>query len=137
MAALVVVDGAGKTLLLPPPKKRGKTTAEPDDVPTLVSRMWHFPTVSVRPESAEIELRKFAENSFPCKKKIDAELAALKAVEHAVTYRAVRVLPFLAVVKKLPSFAGAKVLRLEKVSEMAISNLTRKVALAAEKRFQR
>ncbi len=46
LAAAVFTDGKGQTLLLPPPKST-RENASADHVPTLVSRMWHFPTFSV------------------------------------------------------------------------------------------
>src|ERR1700686_494274 len=52
LAAAVFVDEKGQTLLLPPPKNT-KENASADHVPTLVSRMWHFPTLSVNSQPAE------------------------------------------------------------------------------------
>src|SRR5712671_373761 len=51
LAAAVFADRKGQTLLLPPPKDT-KEKASANHVPTLVSRMWHFPTVSVTSEPA-------------------------------------------------------------------------------------
>src|SRR5260370_12482647 len=49
VAAAVFLDGNGQTLLLPPPKNTSeKATA--DHVPSLVSKMWHFPTLSASGE---------------------------------------------------------------------------------------
>src|SRR5258708_21522350 len=49
LAAAVFVDGKEKTLLLPPPKSTTEK-ASADHVPTLLSKMCHFPTVSVAGE---------------------------------------------------------------------------------------
>jgi len=136
LAALVVLDEKGKTLLLPPPKTL-RSPGAADDVPALVSRMWHFPTISARRETAAMELQKFARKWVFSGRKTGAEFVMLQAVRHAVTYRAVTVLPFLARVERLPKVAGAKMLTLEDLSEVAISNLTRKVGRAAEKRISR
>jgi A/G-specific adenine glycosylase len=134
LAALVLVDARGKTLLLPPPQKREQAGAgEAADVPTLVSRMWHFPTIPVRREAAKVELRKFAQTSIFRGGKCGSEWQALKPVRHAVTFRAITIYPFLARAAGLPRIAGTKILPLEEVSELAISSLTRKVARAAEK----
>jgi len=133
LAALVLLDAGGKTLLLPPPKARARS-GEAQDVTTLVSGMWHFPTVSVHGGAAADELKKFAAKSVFARRKFAAELEALPKVRHAVTYRAVTVLPFRATVRKLPEVAGAKALRLADLSSVHISNLTRKVAAAAEQR---
>ena len=51
LAAAVFSDKKGQTLLLPPPKNSTEK-ASADHVPTLVSRMWHFPTVSVHEDPA-------------------------------------------------------------------------------------
>src|SRR5438046_2235227 len=46
LAAAVFVNGKRETVLLPPPKNT-KEKISADHVPALVSRMWHFPTISV------------------------------------------------------------------------------------------
>ena len=130
LASLVLLDARGKTLLLAPPKSSRKSAAA-DDVHTLVSRMWHFPTIAVREEQAAEALRKFAKLSLFRGRRLRAELFPLKQVRHAVTYRSITLLPFRAAVKKLPRISAAKVIPLADLSTMAISNLTRKVAHAA------
>ena len=130
LASLVLIDPHGKTLLLPPPKSIRKSAA-PDDIPTLVSRMWHFPTVSVQQGQAATALTKFANESLFGGRKLQMELAPLKKVRHAVTYRSITVLPFRLRLKKLPRVSGAKAFPLADLSSVAISNLTRKVARAA------
>jgi A/G-specific adenine glycosylase len=129
LAALVLLDRKGRALLLPPPRGARKT-AEADDVPTLVSRMWHFPTVAVNGHSAATELKKFAAKAVFAGRKFTENLEPLPKVRHTVTYRAVTVLPFRACVEKLPNVAGTKALRLDELSSVYISNLTRKVAAA-------
>ncbi|HEV3420839.1 MAG TPA: A/G-specific adenine glycosylase [Candidatus Acidoferrum sp.] len=130
LASLVLVDPRGKTLLLAPPKSTGKSAA-PDDVHTLVSRMWHFPTVAVQQGRAVTELKKFSEESFFDGQSLRTELCPLKKVRHAVTYRSITIFSFRAEVEKLPRVSGAKALPLADLSAVAISNLTRKVARAA------
>jgi len=130
LASLVLLDAQGKTLLLAPPKSARKSKA-PDDVHTLVSRMWHFPTVAAAQGQAAAALTKFAEKTLFGGRKFRMELFALKRVRHAVTYRSITIFPFRANVKKLPRASGAKALPLEDLSMVAISNLTRKVARAA------
>jgi A/G-specific adenine glycosylase len=130
LASLVLMDPRGKTLLLAPPKPAGKSTAA-DDVHTLVSRMWHFPTIAVQPGRAATELKKFAENSLLGGRHIRAELFPLKKVRHTVTYRSITIFPFRVEVEKLPRVSMAKALPLADLSSVAISNLTRKVACAA------
>ena len=130
LASLVLVDPRGKTLLMAPPKSTRKSAA-PDDVHTLVSRMWHFPTVAVQPGQAAAALKKFAQESLFGARKSQMELEPLKKVRHAVTYRSITVLPFRLEMEKLPKVSGAKAFPLTDLSSVAISNLTRKVARAA------
>jgi A/G-specific adenine glycosylase len=130
LASLVLVDPRGKTLLLAPPKSTGKS-AEPDDVPALVSRMWHFPTISVQNSQAAAALAKFAQESLFGGRKFPMELGPLKKVRHAVTYRSITVLPFRLKLQKFPKVSGARAFPLADLSAVAISNLTRKVARAA------
>jgi A/G-specific adenine glycosylase len=129
LAALVLLDASGKTLLLPPPKKIKQNKAA-GDVAALLSKMWHFPTIAVRRNAPE-ELVAYAEETLFGRRKFRGVLLPLKKVRHAVTYRSITVLAFLTEVKKLPRVAGAEILELEKVSDLAVSNLTRKVARAA------
>ena len=136
LAALVLQDPQGRTLLLPPPKAAGKS-AQADDVPTLVSRMWHFPTVAVNSGAAAPELKKFAAKSVFAGRKANVQLEPLPRVRHAVTYRAITMLPFRACAEELPKVPGAKALRLDDLSSVHISNLTRKVAAAASKKSKR
>jgi A/G-specific adenine glycosylase len=130
LASLVLVDPRGKTLLLAPPKSTKKSAA-PDDVHTLVSRMWHFPTIAVQSDKTAAALTEFAQASLFGGRKFQTELAPLKKVRHAVTYRAITVLPFRLEMKKLPKVSGAKAFPLADLSAVAISNLTRKIARAA------
>jgi len=130
LASLVLVDLRGMTLLLAPPKSRRKSLA-PDDVHTLVSRMWHFPTIATQQSESVVELTKFAEDSLFRRRKLPAALIPLKKVRHAVTYRSITILPFRLEVDKLPKIPGTKALPLADLTSVAISNLTRKVARAA------
>jgi len=128
LAAVVFTNEKGQTLLLPPPKNtREKTSA--DHVPTLVSKMWHFPTLSVlrnQPRSSSL----FYETDAGGSKTQMATYPAGK-VRHAVTYRAITVLPFLIHAKKLPRLPGARQVPLSDISGLPVSNLTRKVASSA------
>jgi A/G-specific adenine glycosylase len=130
LASLVLMDPRGKTLLLAPPISPRKSPA-PDDVHSLVSRMWHFPTIAVQQGQAAEALTKFAEESLFGGHNFRAIAIPLKKVRHAVTYRSITILPFRLEVKKLPQVSGSKALPLSDLSSVAISNLTRKVARAA------
>jgi A/G-specific adenine glycosylase len=129
LAGAVFVDAKGQTLLLPPPKST-KEKASADHVPTLVSKMWHFPTLSVTGELAE-KLSAFLRGLMPGIQSRKWQFVPAGKVRHAVTYRAITLLPFLIEVKNLPRVPGAKPVPLSDISSLPVSNLTRKVARAA------
>jgi A/G-specific adenine glycosylase len=129
LAAAIFTDAEGRTLLLPPPRNTKEKTAA-DHVPTLVSKMWHFPTLAVTFEPTG-NLAAFLRRIMPSVASRKWQLIPAGKVRHAVTYRAVTLLPFLISVKKLPRVPGAKQVSLSDVSSVPISNLTRKVARAA------
>ena len=128
LAAAVFSDAGRRALLLPPPRRTQKKPAA-DDVATLVSGMWHFPTVSIR-HNPPSELR-----SYICRLlRINHELPELEPVgkvRHSVTYRKIEVLPFRITLEKIPQFEGAKGISLDDLSTLPVSNLTRKIARAA------
>jgi len=128
LAALVVVDPQGRTLLLPPPKNHGER-GHKSDVTVLLSRLWHFPTTVVH-KDAESELRTFANKLFE-NRRVLGKLTPLRKVRHAVTYRQITLNPFRADLPKLPAISHAKILPLGDLSSLSVSNLTRKAAHAA------
>jgi len=129
LAAAVFLDAKEQTLLLPPPKRtKDKTSA--DHVPTLLSNMWHFPTLSVTSQ-ADGALFAFLQKLVPGVQSRKWQLVPAGKVRHAVTYRAVTLLPFIIRVKKLPRFSGARQAPLADISSLPVSNLTRKAARAA------
>ena len=136
LAAGVVLDARGQCLLLGPSRGTGKKAAH-DDVETLVSRMWHFPTVAVR-KNPEEELKQLLEGGILGKRSSPGALRveALGRVRHTVTYRKITILPFCVDVKTLPRAprGEVKAISLQELvtaRALAVSNLTRKVALAA------
>jgi len=129
LAAAVFFTSRGQTLLLPPPGKKSENKPASDDVATLVSRMWHFPTVAVR-KDALTELRNFLAQALPAGNGA-LRFEPLAKLRHAVTYRNVSVLPFRITVAKIPHFLGAKRIRLQDFAMLPVSNLTRKIARAA------
>ena len=129
LAAAVLVNGKGETVLLPPPQN-AKEKASADHIPTLVSRMWHFPTVSVTGEPAAT-LASFLGKTMPRVQTGKWRLVPAGKVRHAVTYRAITLLPFLVEARKIPFLQGAKQVPLNDISSLPVSNLTRKVARAA------
>jgi A/G-specific adenine glycosylase len=133
LAAAVLLDPRGRTLLLPPPNLP-KGTAVHGQISVLVSKLWHFPTIVVRTDPAA-ELRANLNELFPAATAAEPmELEALPTARHAVTYRAITLRPFRIRVPQLPRLQDAKTIPLSEVpapSSLAISNLTRKAARAA------
>jgi A/G-specific adenine glycosylase len=132
LAAAVLVDSRGRTLLLPPPRATGKNATH-EDVATLVSKMWHFPTVSVQ-KDAVAELRVFlAGLGVGGEKGGKVGMEPLSRARHAVTYRAIEILPYRVRLARLPRVDGARTVRVADLvsrSSLAVSNLTRKIAQA-------
>ncbi len=133
LAAAVLLDPHGRTLLLPPPTlPKGKRAHE--EVSMLVSKLWHFPTIAVQADPAS-ELQTHLREILPAAMtKQHLRLELLPTARHAVTYRAITLRPFRIRVARLPRISGAKTILLSDVtspSSLAISNLTRKAARAA------
>jgi hypothetical protein len=90
--------------------------------------MWQFPAVEVA-RDAEAELRAHLANGF----RVDLsklKLAPLPAARHAVTFRDITLLPFLADVPRLPKFPRSKILRIADLRRVPASSATRKIAAA-------
>jgi len=132
LAAAVLLDPHGRTLLLPPPTlSKGKRAHE--EVSMLVSKLWHFPTIAVETDPS-VELQAYLREILPAAiAKQPLRLEPLQTARHAVTYRAITLRPFRIRVAHLPRISGAKTIPLSDVtspSSLAISNLTRKAARA-------
>ena len=130
LAAAVFTDKKGLTLLLPPSQAENVESLA-DFIPALVSRMWHFPTVSVTGDPAA-KLSAFLRKLVPGSKNRNLRPVPLGTLRHAVTYRDITMTPFRIKVEKLPRISGAKRVPLRDIfSYLPVSNLTRKVAHAA------
>jgi len=149
LAAAVLLDPRGRTLLLPPPKlsrhaatqahARFSKYASSDisaqgQISVLVSKLWHFPTIAVQTDPVA-ELKEHLNELFPAiMTKRSSQIEALPTARHAVTYRAITLRPFRVTVAQLPRIPNAKAILLAEIispSSLAISNLTRKAARAA------
>jgi A/G-specific adenine glycosylase len=129
LASLVIVDSQGRTLLLSPPKS-SSNSEQAADVPALLSRMWHFPTIHVQ-QNPTAELQSFLREDLFAGQAPEPVLLALPTVRHTVTYRQITLLPFRLDVAILPRVPRSKRLPLSHLSSVPISSLTRKVARAA------
>jgi A/G-specific adenine glycosylase len=129
LASAVFLDRQGRTVLLSPTKLRSEVVGA-DHVPSLVSRMLHFPTIAVSAD-AEGELTEYlvAQRLWGGKAKI--HLMPLPRVRHSVTYRQITIFPFRVNVMKLPKSSRGTLGTLEQANSLAISNLTRKIARVA------
>ena len=128
LAAAVLVDDRNRCVLLSPPKN-GAVKASSHDIPTLVSKMWHFPTTAVSGDPAS-DLRRYLKKVVGATG-LPSQFVALRKIRHAVTYRDISLLPFRVEFKKLPRVANARIILLKDFSAVPVSNLTRKVARAA------
>jgi A/G-specific adenine glycosylase len=130
IAAAVFVDPAGCTLLIRPPAQHANSESA-----ALFSRLWQFPAVIVR-RNARTELISELKSLFK------SELAKQKFVlhstiskNHTVTFRKIKLAPFLVGLKELPASdtIPQKILQLRAVTKLAVSSATRKIANAAIK----
>jgi A/G-specific adenine glycosylase len=133
LAAAILLDPRGRTLLLPPPALP-KNKAVHERVSVLVSKLWHFPTIAVQTDpDAELHAH-LSEILSPLATKQPLRMELLPSVRHAVMHHAITLQTFRVIVVQLPHVPGAKMIPLSDVgchSSLAISNLTRKAARAA------
>jgi A/G-specific adenine glycosylase len=120
IAAAILRDARGRTILVKDPGAH-------DDV--LFSRMWQFPAVQVaRHPQTELEAHVRATLG------VDGfALHELPAARHGVTFRNITLLPFVAHVEQLPKLPRTRILSLENLSRVPISNATRKIAASLGK----
>jgi A/G-specific adenine glycosylase len=131
VAAAVLLDPHGRTLLLPP------NGASHDG---LFSRMWQFPAVEGE-KGAEAKLHKIVglhgsrgrSSDRPAGGSEDPPLhpLELKPARHSVTFREIKLRPYLMRVTALPHVAGARTPRLAQLDSLPISSATRKIARRA------
>ena len=131
LISAVLLDSSGKCLLLPPPPTTTKSKGD-DHVPSLVAKLWHFPTISA-PASGKIALKSLLHSNLGMASQKSAPPEPLEKVRHTVTYRLISVSPYLIRLKKLPKIPGAKHLTVEQTLSLPVSNLTRKIARNALK----
>lgn len=132
IAAAVLLDPRGRTLLLPPNGAAHNG---------LFSRLWQFPAAQgahgalrrlqmrlKKPKAnTPIQRAQRSTQETPTNRKV----IALKPVRHTVTFREVTLAPHLLQVAALPRIAGARTPRLDQLDRLAVSSATRKIARRA------
>jgi A/G-specific adenine glycosylase len=118
IAAAILRDPRGRTLLIQDPGAH-------DTV--LFSRMWQFPAIEVT-HNPKADLEAHLRATLRIAK---FSLEELPAARHGVTFRNITLLPFLARVEHLPKLPRTRILGLEDIGKLPISNATRKIAAAA------
>ena len=118
LAAAVLLDPSGRTLLL---------RDEDGDGGALFSRLWQFPA---RPagRNPRRTLSEHLEYSLGVPA---ATIETLATARHTVTFRDVRLLPFLVRVERLPAVPGARTPLLDELDSLPVSSATQKIAASA------
>jgi A/G-specific adenine glycosylase len=116
LAAAVLLDPRGKTLVIR--KNDG----------ALLSRLWQFPVLQIKANGGS-QLRQHLKKIFGLA--MDRRMTPLGAARHTVTFREVRLEPYLVRVAKLPEMQGARKPSLTRLADLPISSATRKIADAA------
>jgi A/G-specific adenine glycosylase len=116
LAAAVLLDPQGRTLLV----------RQPDGDGALFSRMWQFPAVEAGEMKAATALGAHLRKKFSTAP--ETSLTPLATARHTVTFRNVRLEPYLVRVAQLPRTTGARIVALGQIRRLPISNATRKIA---------
>jgi A/G-specific adenine glycosylase len=119
LAAAVLLDPRGRTLLV----------RQLDGDGALFSRMWQFPALEITRTDAPAALARYFREKFGAAMKGD--LTPLATARHAVTFRNIRLEPYLIRVDRLPRVTGARLVPLTQIRRLPVSNATQKIADAA------
>ena len=123
LAAAVLVDPQGRTLLV---RQRNADGA-------LFSRMWQFPAIEVTRDingtAASAAMAQHLREKFGLTG--DETVKPLASARHTVTFRNIRLQPYLVRVTKLPVVEGTRRIPLSQIRTLPISNATQKIADAA------
>jgi A/G-specific adenine glycosylase len=119
LAAAVLLDPRGRTLLV----------RQPDVDGALFSRMWQFPALEITGTDTVAALAGHLREKFGVASK--GHLMPLATARHAVTFRKIRLKPYLVRVVRLPRVLGARIVALGQIRRLPISNATKKIASSA------
>jgi A/G-specific adenine glycosylase len=119
LAAAVLLDPHGRTLLV----------RQADGDGALFSRMWQFPALETKGSDAGAALSAHMFEKFGVVR--NGNFAPLATARHTVTFRNIRLEPYLVHVARLPRVKGARVIALSEIRGLPVSNATQKIADAA------
>jgi hypothetical protein len=91
--------------------------------------MWQFPALEVVEKDSKAAIAEYLRGKFRLVTK--STFLPLTKLRHSVTFRNIRLEPYVVRVDRLPRVADTRVVALAEVPTMSISNATRKIALAA------
>jgi A/G-specific adenine glycosylase len=121
LAAAVLLDPRGRTLLV----------RQLDGEGALFSRLWQFPALETTGSDARASLSEHLRKTFGVA--VNGNLTPLATARHTVTFRNVRLEPYLIRVARLPRLTGARTVTLGQIRRLPISNATQKIADAASR----
>jgi A/G-specific adenine glycosylase len=124
LAAAVLLDPRGRTLLI---RQLGGEGA-------LFSRMWQFPALESVGKDSRLAIAAYLKEKFCLA--TNGNLLPLATARHTVTFRNIRLEPYLVRVAHLPQMVDASTVSLVDVPSMSISNATRKIADVAIAHFK-
>ena len=119
LAATVLLDPRRRTLLV-----RGSSGEG-----VLFSRMWQFPALQTTGADARELLVAHLRDNLGLE--VNGNFTPLAAARHTVTFRKIRLEPFLLHLARLPRVKGARIVPLTRFRGLPVSNATRKIADAA------
>jgi hypothetical protein len=91
--------------------------------------MWQFPALETKGTDTRAALTGHLREKFGVLSK--GNLTQLATARHTVTFRNIRLEPYLVRVARLPHVMGARVVALGQIRRIPISNATQKIAWAA------
>ncbi len=119
LAAAVLLDPRGRTLLIRQLSGEG----------ALFSRMWQFPALETVGVDSKLAIAAYLKEKFLLT--TNGNLLPLATARHTVTFRNIRLEPYLVRVPQLPQIVDTNIVSLTEVPSMSISNATRKIANVA------
>jgi A/G-specific adenine glycosylase len=121
IAAAVLLDANGRTLLVRRPNGDG----------ALFARLWQFPAVDAGRDAAKALRACLAQLPSPPARPEAGAVQRLAPARHTVTFREIRLVPYLVRVPRLPAVPGGRTPRLAALGRLPVSSATRKIADAA------